>query len=250
MSPPANRVQVAPASKAGCRPPRAAWRSAASRRGRSRGRCRTASCRPTPARAPPGRPHRRAGTRGACGSSRDPWSGPWPRRPRRAATRRTAGRPRGRRGSRPSRPPRARARRSACWSRRARRRPPCAWCPVAVVRYWVTGTIATAPGGPGVAAGGDAEALGDAASEGVAVAPGEGSAPVDDAGVAVGPPPAALGDGLAPPKPISPPVMGSTMAMARRPRTSRSGPRFTARMLPADRRTPRPGGRTGRREMR
>ena len=122
---------------------------------------------------------------------------------------------------------------------------------VAVDRYWVTGTIAISSGGPGATAVADGEALGDAgAADGEAVAPDDVSVPVDGDGATDGRVAGALGDALALPKPSSPPVMGSTTAMARRPMTTRSGPRLTARMLPADRRTPRPGGRTGRREMR
>ncbi len=119
----------------------------------------------------------------------------------------------------------------------------------------MTGTIATAAGGPGVTGGADGEAVGVAGvaePDGLGLVAGVALATVLPVGVADGPPAAAPldGDALALPKPSSPPVMGSAMAIARRPKTSRSGPRFTARMLPADRRTPRPGGRTGRREMR
>ena len=250
MSPPANRVHVAPASKA-------APSAAAGQRGGQRpvgdvGHAADAEerlvapCQRSDARADRVGPQEREplavlrevrGQRLGRGGLDEPRRVGRPVRPRRP------------RGSRPSRPTRARARRSACSSRRARRRPPCAWWPW---RSSGTGSPARsrrASGGPGVAAGADGEALGDAATAGRR-ARGRGGRRPGRRCAGAAPPPAAGGRGRPCRSRSPPPVMGSAMAMARRPRTSRSGPRFTARMLPADRRTPRPGGRTGRREMR
>ena len=164
-----------------------------------------------------------------------------------------ADRPRARRGSRRPRPRPARARRSACWSRPGRRRPPCARSRCRVVRNWATGHDRDVADGGST---GGRSARRRSASR-------EGSPPVDGSararstvglGVAVAVD-AATGDGDGLP-PESELAAGDGQRDGQREQAEDDEDRaaFHGRGCTSGSRrtrgTPRPGGRTGRREKR
>ena len=113
---------------------------------------------------------------------------------------------------------------------------------VRVDRKWATGTMAMSAK-TGVASGMADGSVGEGASLGAGETAAVGAA--CEGATTAWSLEAGAGDGLAP-NPSRPPLTGTATASAITPTTINRGRRLTARIVPEGKRTPRPGGRTGR----